>query len=257
MQTQRQNLWMYLLRFGLVVLCLMACLAVEFNMLNRLTEQAYEHRYQTALELFRQNPVQYEKEQTGHEGYQKWFQEQFYAITDSLVCYPIEKTYCTQVDYADSWYLERTYGGERRHEGTDLMAYEDEAGIIPIVSMSDGVVTNLGWLTLGGWRIGVTSDTGVYYYYAHLDSYAPNLKPGDTVYAGQFLGFMGNSGYGEEGTVGMFPVHLHLGIYIYDEDGREISVNPYPFLEKMRENVSVFSKPFVGKRIEIWYNRYT
>ena len=44
--------------------------------------------------------------------------------------------------------------------------------------------------------------------------------------AGQFLGFMGDSGYGEEGTVGQFPVHLHLGIYSFEE-GKEISVNPY------------------------------
>ena len=46
--------------------------------------------------------------------------------------------------------------------------------------------------------------------------------------AGELLGFMGDSGYGEEeGTVGKFAVHLHLGIYIEDETGEEISVNPY------------------------------
>ena len=37
---------------------------------------------------------------------------------------------------------------------------------------------------------------------------------------------MGDSGYGEEGTVGRFDVHLHLGIYSWDT-GEEISVNPY------------------------------
>ena len=70
---------------------------------------------------------------------------------------------------------------------------------------------------------------GAYFYYAHLDSYA-NLKVGDQVKAGQLLGFMGDTGYGEAGTKGMFPVHLHLGIYIYP-DGTEMSINPYAILK--------------------------
>ena len=32
------------------------------------------------------------------------------------------------------------------------------------------------------------------------------------------------------GTSGKFPVHLHLGIYITDHRGEEMSVNPYPIL---------------------------
>lgn len=41
------------------------------------------------------------------------------------------------------------------------------------------------------------------------------IKEGDQVQAGEMLGFMGDSGYGEEGTTGQFPVHLHLGIYAF------------------------------------------
>jgi hypothetical protein len=42
---------------------------------------------------------------------------------------------------------------------------------------------------------------------------------------------MGDTGYSKrEGTTGKFPVHLHLGIYIY-KDGKEISVNPYAALK--------------------------
>ena len=40
------------------------------------------------------------------------------------------------------------------------------------------------------------------------------LLPVIAVQAGEILGFMGNTGYGQEGTSGRFPVHLHLGIYI-------------------------------------------
>lgn len=108
------------------------------------------------------------------------------------------------------------------------MAAENKRGLYPVVSVSDGTVKNKGWLEKGGWRIGIISDSGTYYYYAHLDSYT-NLKIGDYVRAGELLGYMGDSGYGAEGTVGQFPVHLHFGIYFY-ENGKEISVNPYEVL---------------------------
>ena len=57
------------------------------------------------------------------------------------------------------------------------------------------------------------------------------------VKAGDILGFMGDSGYGPEGTVGQFVVHLHLGIYVYPDD-KEISINPYSILRYI-ENKTV------------------
>ena len=132
------------------------------------------------------------------------------------------------VSYVDSWQEERNYKGTSGHEGTDIMASENKRGIYPVLSMTDGTITNLGWLEKGGYRVGITSDSGTYYYYAHLDSYS-NIKEGDEIKAGEFLGYMGDSGYGKEGTKGKFPVHLHVGIYTYNEQ-EEISVNPYYIL---------------------------
>lgn len=130
------------------------------------------------------------------------------------------------VSFLDSWMFERNYGGRRGHEGTDIMADKNRRGIYPVVSMTDGVVRHKGWLEQGGWRIGIVSPGGAYFYYAHLASYA-NLKEGDTVHAGDLLGYMGDTGYGKkEGTFGNFPVHLHVGIYLFYKD-QEISVNPY------------------------------
>ena len=57
------------------------------------------------------------------------------------------------------------------------------------------------------------------------------------MYAGDLLGFMGVSGYGKEGTVGKFPVHLHFVIYFTAGD-KEISVNPYPILKAMEKPLS-------------------
>lgn len=83
--------------------------------------------------------------------------------------------------------------------------------------------------------MGVLTENNNYFYYAHLHSYAHNLKVGDKVYPGQLLGYMGDTGYGEEGTTGKFVVHLHVGIYVRDEYEREVSINPYIFL-KSAEN---------------------
>ena len=91
--------------------------------------------------------------------------------------------------------------------------------------------------SLGGYRIGIRSDSGGYFYYAHLSSYEEDFTPGDRVQAGEILGFMGNTGYGQEGTSGMFPVHLHLGIYITTPEGQEISVNPYHILQCLRKKI--------------------
>ncbi len=131
----------------------------------------------------------------------------------------------------NTWMAERKYGGKRGHEGADIMAGRNERGIYPIVSMTDGVITNLGWLEKGGYRVGITTDSGTYYYYAHLNSYA-NIEEGQKVQAGELLGYMGDSGYGEEGTVGKFAVHLHVGMYFY-EGGEEISINPYYVLKEL------------------------
>ena len=139
------------------------------------------------------------------------------------------------VSFEDSWMYERTYGGKRGHEGTDLMAKINERGYYPVISMTDGVVEKIGWLEKGGYRIGIRGVSGGYYYYAHLYQYAEDFQVGDTVSAGELIAYMGDSGYGEEGTVGQFAVHLHVGIYFNGEDGQEVSVNPYPVMRYFEE----------------------
>lgn len=151
----------------------------------------------------------------------------YYPIPESTVDKSLD-TSCI-----NTWMAERKYGGKRGHEGADIMAGRNERGLYPVISMTDGVITNLGWLEKGGYRVGITTSSGTYYYYAHLYSYA-NLKEGQKIKAGELLGYMGDSGYGKEGTVGQFAVHLHVGIYFY-ENGKEVSVNPYYILKKLED----------------------
>lgn len=145
------------------------------------------------------------------------------AVWDDLMNFPVQ----SPVTYENSWMFERTFGGKRGHEGCDLMPPENRRDFYPIQSMTDGVVEKIGWLPKGGYRIGIRSFHEGYFYYAHLSSYAKNFQVGEAVSAGDILGYMGDTGYGEEGTMGKFDVHLHVGIYIAGKNGEEISVNPY------------------------------
>ena len=161
------------------------------------------------------------------------------AIWEDVMYFPVPESTTDEkmgVTFTNSWMSERTYGGRRGHEGTDIMATENVAGVYPIISMTDGIVRSKGWLEKGGYRIGVEAPSGAYFYYAHLNSYA-SVEIGDTIRAGDLLGFMGDTGYGPEGTTGKFPVHLHVGIYIYPEE-QEMSVNPYWILRYL-ENKKV------------------
>ncbi len=114
-------------------------------------------------------------------------------VENDVIYHPIPESIVDKslkISYEDGWMVERKYKGTSGHEGTDIMASVNKRGVYPVISMTDGVITNLGWLEKGGYRVGITSNSGIYYYYAHLDSYA-NLKNGQKVKAGELLGMMG------------------------------------------------------------------
>lgn len=167
-------------------------------------------------------------------GYEK-IRKAYQKVWDDAEVFPVQEN---GIVYENSWMFERSYGGLRGHEGTDLMPPENLPGHFKVVSMTEGTVEKIGWLEKGGYRIGIRSPRGGYYYYAHLDSYAQEFVPGQSVEAGELLGYMGDSGYGPEGTSGRFDVHLHLGIYLETETASELSVNPYWLLRYLEEEES-------------------
>lgn len=162
-----------------------------------------------------------------------------HAILEDSKVFPMDVSLLEdkKINYTDSWNYLRSYGGKRKHEGTDIMSAANVPDVIKVLSMSNGTVEKMGWLEKGGYRVGIRGENGGYFYYAHLSSYDQELNVGDEVMAGDLLGYMGDSGYGIEGTTGMFPVHLHVGIYI-DTPFGELSVNPYLIL-KLLENKKV------------------
>ena len=157
------------------------------------------------------------------------------TLLGEIKCFPVrEDRKKKETVFFDNGYgAARTYGGDRSHEGIDIMSSVDKPGYFQVQSVSDGVVEQMGWLPLGGYRIGIRSKSGFYYYYAHLDSYAKAMKPGKQVSSGEVLGLMGNTGYGKEGTKGKFAVHLHFGIY-RQVKGKEESLNPYYLLKYVK-----------------------
>lgn len=161
------------------------------------------------------------------------YRRMYQTILKDIHCFPVAKDVKggETTSFDDSWGGARTYGGARKHEGTDIMASNNQRGYFPVISMSDGVIEKKGWLPQGGYRLGIRSPEGAYFYYAHLYSYANDIEEGKTVEKGEYIGLMGDSGYSEvEGTVGNFDVHLHMGIYL-DYEGEEMSVNPYSILK--------------------------
>lgn len=155
---------------------------------------------------------------------------------------PIAKNY--SFSHYDDFGKSRSYGFQRTHLGNDLMG---SIGT-PIIAVESGIIEHLGWNQYGGWRIGIRSFDGKrYYYYAHLRKdhpYVENLQEGDTIKAGDVIGYLGMTGYSIEENVNNINVpHLHFGMQlIFDESQvdspNEIWIDVYEIVEFLKQNRS-------------------
>lgn len=155
---------------------------------------------------------------------------------------PIAKTF--PYDDYDDFGTSRDYGYKRRHLGHDMMA----ATGTPVIAVESGVIEVMGWNQYGGWRIGIRSFDGKrYHYYAHLRQnrpYAEGLAEGQTVMAGDVIGYVGRTGYSTtENTNNIKVSHLHYGLQlIFDESQKEgaseIWIDLYDICNFLRQNQS-------------------
>jgi murein DD-endopeptidase MepM/ murein hydrolase activator NlpD len=129
----------------------------------------------------------------------------------SLKVFPMQG----RCNFSDTWGQARS--GGRSHEGTDVIGPKGLA----LYAVVDGVIakTYVG-ASNGGNAIRLTAPDGTYFYYAHLDSFAPGIAAGVSVRAGQIIGYNGASG--NAGTP-----HLHFEVH--PRGGA--AVNPYPILK--------------------------
>ena len=93
-------------------------------------------------------------------------------------------------------------GGRREHQGIDIFAPRGT----PVLAATAGWVRSVRNGGLGGRTVWLRDLYGQSQYYAHLDSQV--VRRGDTVKAGDTLGFVGNTG-----NARTTPPHLHFGLY--------------------------------------------
>ena len=126
---------------------------------------------------------------------------------------------------SDSWGDPR--GGGRGHKGTDIMA---PAGT-PVVATAPGTIEKLFESRLGGTTLYQRSPDGRWtFYYAHLQRYAPGIREGLKVKAGDLLGYVGDTGAGSGGKF-----HLHFSVARLQPEQKwyqGADVNPYPLLAR-------------------------
>ena len=144
---------------------------------------------------------------------------------DANLAMPLKDVKKSQI--ANTWGAPRGEG--RSHEGQDIFAPKGT----PVLSATTGYVVKIGEDNLGGRVVSVIGDGGRKYYYAHLDSFAPNLEVGDFVTRKTVLGYVGTTG-NADGT----PPHLHFGIYTTSG-----AINPLPLLTDRPQEKPVEPKP--------------
>jgi len=104
---------------------------------------------------------------------------------------------------------------EHFHEGCDIGAAEGTE----LYAAERGVISEISSSSLGGTQLWVKGESGTSYYYAHLSAYAPNLRTGQLVEAGDLVGYVGQTGHA-------YGPHLHFEVH---PNGRA-AIDPYPLL---------------------------
>lgn len=117
--------------------------------------------------------------------------------------------------FSDTWNAPRS--GGRQHIGVDITAATGNS----LYAVTDGVISQI---TVGGSLSGnaikLAQSDGTYFYYAHMDSFAPGIALGTQVRAGQIIGYVGSTG-----NAG--GPHLHFEVHPFGGE----AVNPYPVVK--------------------------
>lgn len=142
----------------------------------------------------------------------------------SLQAFPMQG----RCSFSDSWHAPR--GSGRLHEGVDIIG----ARGLAIYAVVDGIITRmLSGGALSGNSIRLTAPDGTYFFYAHMDGFATGLSTGQTVRAGQIIGY--------NGSTGTSSPHLHFEIH--PRGGA--AINPYPIVKAIDacNNTSIPAQP--------------
>jgi len=116
-------------------------------------------------------------------------------------------------------------GGGRVHDAIDIMAPKGT----PVIAVNDGKLVKLFNSKQGGLTIYQFDPSATHaYYYAHLDSYAPGIKEGDSLMRGDVIGYVGSTG-----NASPEAPHLHFAVFVLGPEKKwwqGTAINPYPLL---------------------------
>ena len=137
-------------------------------------------------------------------------------VTAASLAFPVEGRSVTAIRSA---YGDPRDGGRREHQGIDIFAPRGT----PVLAATDGRVRSVRNSGLGGRTVWLRDLYGQSQYYAHLDSQV--VRRGDSVKAGDTLGFVGNTG-----NARTTPPHLHFGVYSRG------AYDPFPALNPLQSD---------------------
>jgi murein DD-endopeptidase MepM/ murein hydrolase activator NlpD len=111
------------------------------------------------------------------------------------------------------------------HEAVDIQSPRNT----PVKAVADGNVAKLFTSKEGGLTVYEFDNTNTYeFYYAHLDHYAPGLKEGSVLHAGDVIGYVGTTGDAPPDTP-----HLHFAVFKLGPEHqwwRGKAIDPVPML---------------------------
>jgi murein DD-endopeptidase MepM/ murein hydrolase activator NlpD len=137
-------------------------------------------------------------------------------LLGEIKCFPIPLGYDEDsYMFGDSWGT-RSYGAQ-------IIDRENVRGRIPVVSMTAGIVSDVGWKEKTGFQVIIKTSNDTYYSYSNLDVLSDGLAFGTAIQPGTPLGSMG--------VVGVASARLHLEISPqFSLVSRDFRINPFPFL---------------------------
>lgn len=155
------------------------------------------------------------------------------------ICFPVIER--DQVIVTDSFGDPRG-GGTRTHEGVDIMGKR----MFRLVAPVDGEILSVRWRGTGhsDHSVRMRGDDGIYYAFLHMNNdrpgtddglaprnqvFGPGIGEGKRVYAGQLIGYMGDSGNAE----GTSP-HLHFEMRSGSGIWSSTPFDAYPSLQAAR-----------------------
>jgi hypothetical protein len=109
-------------------------------------------------------------------------------------------------------------GGDRSHEGLDIMAPRGAY----VVSPTEAVVRSIGTGDRSGKYVYTANPGDETFRYMHLDDVADGLRVGDELDAGDLIGYVGNTGNASGGAP-----HLH-----FETRGDDGAEDPFPRLDR-------------------------